>query len=66
VSSATNTPDGVEGGPHRATGESASHVLDTMVSAPSIGSGRFVGVASTFAPSPALSEGRDPKAATLG
>jgi predicted dehydrogenase len=55
-----------EGRPHRASGESAFHVLDTMVSiAESVHSGEFVEVTSTFEPSPALPEGWDPKVATF-
>ncbi|WP_150307119.1 Gfo/Idh/MocA family protein [Planctomonas psychrotolerans] len=55
-----------EGRPHRASGASALHVLDTMVSiAESVESGSFVEVASSFEPSPALPEDWDPKVATL-
>ena len=51
---------------HRATGELAYHVLDTMVSiSESIESHRFVEVASSITPAPALPEDWDPTAATL-
>ena len=54
------------GRPHRATGELAYHVLDTMVSiSESIESHRFVEVASSITTAPALPEDWDPTAATL-
>ena len=54
------------GRPHRATGELAYHVLDTMVSiSESIESHSFVEVASSITPAPALPEDWDPTAATL-
>ncbi|TDK23485.1 Gfo/Idh/MocA family oxidoreductase [Arthrobacter crusticola] len=55
------------GVPHRAQGELAYHVLDTMVSiSESIDTGAFVGVDSSAAPAPALPEDWDPAEATLG
>ena len=55
-----------EGRPHRAQGELAFHVLDTMASiAESIDARAFVDVASSAAPVPALPEDWDPNAATL-
>ena len=55
-----------EGRPHRAQGELAFHVLDTMASiAESIDARAFVDVASSAAPVPALPEDWDPTAATL-
>jgi predicted dehydrogenase len=55
-----------EGRPHRAQGELAFHVLDTMASiAESIDTRAFVDVASSAAPVPALPEDWDPTAATL-
>jgi hypothetical protein len=54
------------GVPHRATGNLAYHVLDTMVSiAESIESGTFVDVASSAPASAALPEDWNPTAATL-
>ena len=54
------------GRPHRATGELAYHVLDTMVSiSESIESHSFVEVASSITTAPALPEDWDPTAATL-
>lgn len=54
------------GRPHRATGELAYHVLDTMVSiSESIESHCFVEVASSITPAPTLPEDWDPTAATL-
>jgi len=51
---------------HRATGELAYHVLDTMVSiSESIDRHSFVEVESSVAPVPALPEDWDPMAATL-
>lgn len=55
-----------EGRPHRAQGELAFHVLDTMASiAESIDTRAFVDVESSAAPVPALPEDWDPTAATL-
>ena len=55
-----------EGRPHRASGESAYHVLDTMVSiAEAIETGDFVEVTSSFEPSPPLADDWNPTAATL-
>jgi len=55
-----------EGRPHRAQGELAFHVLDTMASiAESIDTRAFVDVESSAAPVPALPEDWDPAAATL-
>ncbi|XAS68566.1 Gfo/Idh/MocA family oxidoreductase [Micrococcaceae bacterium Sec5.7] len=55
-----------EGRPHRAQGELAFHVLDTMASiAESIDTRAFVEVQSSAAPVPALPEDWDPAAATL-
>lgn len=52
--------------PHRATGDLAYHVLDTMVSiSESIESKSFVTVESSVEPVPALPEDWDPTAATL-
>jgi predicted dehydrogenase len=54
------------GVPHRATGNLAYHVLDTMVSiSESVESGTFVDVESSAPASPALPEDWDPTAATL-
>ena len=54
------------GRPHRATGELAYHVLDTMVSiSESIERHSFVEVASSITTAPALPEDWDPTAATL-
>ena len=54
------------GRPHRATGELAYHVLDTMVSiSESIENHSFVEVASSITPAPALPEDWDPTAETL-
>lgn len=54
------------GRPHRATGELAYHVLDTMVSiSESIDRHSFVEVASSVTAAPALPEDWDPTAATL-
>lgn len=54
------------GRPHRASGELAYHVLDTMVSiSESIERHEFVEVASSAQPAPALPEDWDPTAATL-
>jgi predicted dehydrogenase len=51
--------------PHRATGDLAYHVLDTMVSiSESIETAAFVDVGSSAAVAPALPEGWDPTAAT--
>jgi predicted dehydrogenase len=51
---------------HRATGDLAYHVLDTMVSiSESIGSAAFVDVESSAPVSPALPQGWDPTASTL-
>jgi predicted dehydrogenase len=55
-----------EGRPHRAQGELAFHVLDTMASiAESINTRAFVDVESSAASVPALPEDWDPTAATL-
>jgi predicted dehydrogenase len=55
-----------QGRPHRAQGELAFHVLDTMASiAESIDTRAFVDVESSAAPVPALPEDWDPTAATL-
>ncbi|TLM82225.1 Gfo/Idh/MocA family oxidoreductase [Pseudarthrobacter sp. NamE2] len=55
------------GVPHRATGELAYHVLDSMVSiAESMESGTFVDVASNAPASPALPENWAPETLTLG
>ena len=52
--------------PHRAQGELAYHVLDTMVSInESMNTDTFVPVDSTATPAPPLPEGWDPTAATL-
>lgn len=52
--------------PHRATGQLAYHVLDTMVSiSESIESHKFVELASSILSVPALPEDWDPTAATL-
>jgi predicted dehydrogenase len=52
--------------PHRATGNLAYHVLDTMVSiSESVESGTFIDVESSAPASPALPEDWDPAAATL-
>ena len=52
--------------PHRASGELAYHVLDTMISIEeAIGSSSFVTVESTFERQPPLPEDWDPHAATL-
>lgn len=52
--------------PHRAQGELAFHVLDTMVSiTESMSTGTFVAVRSTATPASPLPEGWDPEAATL-
>ena len=54
------------GRPHRASGELAYHVLDTMVSiSESIENHSFVEVASSTPPVPALPEDWDPTVATL-
>lgn len=54
------------GVPHRATGNLAYHVLDSMVSiTESMESGTFVDVASTAPVSPALPEDWSPESATL-
>jgi predicted dehydrogenase len=54
------------GVPHRAQGDLAYHVLDTMVSiAESIETGEFVKVDSSAAPARPLPEDWDPTAATL-
>ncbi|SFT77764.1 Gfo/Idh/MocA family protein [Arthrobacter sp. ov118] len=54
------------GVPHRATGNLAYHVLDTMVSvSESVESGAFVNVESSAPASPALPEDWDPTASTL-
>ena len=54
------------GRPHRASGELAYHVLDTMISIEeAIGSSSFVTVESTFERQPPLPEDWDPHAATL-
>ncbi|MFW0771851.1 Gfo/Idh/MocA family protein [Paenarthrobacter nitroguajacolicus] len=54
------------GGPHRATGELAYHVLDTMVSiTESVESGTFVDVTSNAPTSAALPEDWAPETATL-
>ena len=54
------------GVPHRATGNLAYHVLDTMVSiSESVESGTFVNVESSAPASPALPEDWDPTASTL-
>ncbi|MGO4188286.1 Gfo/Idh/MocA family protein [Pseudarthrobacter sp. TAF60_1] len=54
------------GVPHRATGNLAYHVLDTMVSiSESVESGTFIDVESSAPASPALPEDWDPTAATL-
>jgi predicted dehydrogenase len=55
------------GVPHRATGDLAYHVLDSMVSmSESIESGTFVEVASSAPPSAALPEDWAPETLTLG
>jgi predicted dehydrogenase len=55
-----------EGRPHRAQGELAFHVLDTMASiAESINTRAFVDIESSAASVPALPEDWDPTAATL-
>lgn len=55
-----------EGRPHRAQGELAFHVLDTMASiAESIETRSFIDVESSADPVPALPEDWDPAAATL-
>jgi hypothetical protein len=52
--------------PHRATGNLAYHVLDTMVSiSESVESGTFVDVESSAPTSPALPEDWDPTASTF-
>jgi hypothetical protein len=52
--------------PHRATGQLAYHVLDTMVAiSESVGSGTFIDVESSAPASPALPEDWDPTASTL-
>jgi predicted dehydrogenase len=52
--------------PHRATGNLAYHVLDTMVSiSESVGSGTFIDVESSAPTSPSLPEDWDPTAPTL-
>ena len=52
--------------PHRAQGELAFHVLDTMIAvAESIETGAFVDVKSTVAPVPVLPEDWDPTESTL-
>ncbi|WP_320537410.1 Gfo/Idh/MocA family oxidoreductase [Pseudarthrobacter sp. IC2-21] len=54
------------GVPHRATGNLAYHVLDTMVSiSESVESGTFIDVESSAPTSPALPEDWNPTAATL-
>ena len=54
------------GVPHRATGDLAYHVLDTMVSiSESIDSGRFVDVESSAPAAAALPEDWAPETATL-
>lgn len=54
------------GRPHRATGQLAYHVLDTMVAiSESVGSGTFIDVESSAPTSPALPEDWDPTASTL-
>jgi hypothetical protein len=54
------------GVPHRATGNLAYHVLDTMVSiSESIDSGTFIDVESFAPASAALPEDWDPTASTL-
>ncbi len=54
------------GRPHRASGELAYHVLDTMISIEeAIASSSFVTVQSTFERQPPLPEDWDPHAATL-
>ena len=55
-----------EGRPHRAQGELAFHILDTMASiSESIDNRAFVDVESSAAKVPALPEDWDPTAATL-
>jgi len=55
-----------EGRPHRAQGELAFHVLDTMLAvSESIETGAFVDVASRIEPVPSLPEDWDPTASTL-
>jgi predicted dehydrogenase len=55
-----------EGRPHRAQGELAFHVLDTMAAiAESIDTRAFIDIESSAAPVPALPEDWDPTAATL-
>ncbi len=55
------------GGPHRATGRLALHVLDAMLAtAASAETAAFVPVASRFEPVPALPEDWDPAERTLG
>ncbi len=55
-----------EGRPHRAQGELAFHILDTMASiSESIDTRAFVAVDSSVAPVPALPEDWDPTASTL-
>jgi predicted dehydrogenase len=54
------------GGPHRATGRIALHVLEVMLAtADSIAAARFVDVESRFEAAPPLPEHWDPTAATL-
>jgi hypothetical protein len=54
------------GVPHRATGNLAYHVLDTMVSiSESVESGTFVNVESSAPTSPALPEDWAPETSTL-
>ena len=54
------------GVPHRATGQLAYHVLDTMVAiSESVDSGTFVDVESSAPPSPALPEDWNPTASTV-